>query len=378
MLDTAKPFSRGCLFKKQTRATQGYAPLHRNENKPRADCAGTRRFAMQNTDRSLLPSFLSRPEAEAGDGRSAPPLRRQLSAARGELPGAGKARRGPPAPPQAPEPRQLYGAPPAPSLPLRPHAPHRPGPRPGPAAARPSPPRPPPRLRPPAPPHTHRRGRPAAGPGRPARPAAPAAAPRDAAASAAPPPPPRRPSRPLRSSAPPPPAPARLSGSGRGQRDGEGTALGTAEPKLHGRPRPSPRRRRHAGRAAGRERGGDPRRRARGCPGSPGGVPAGRRGVALLRRVPPAEPRHGCRSAPRSLSRPALPGGFRHRVRRAPLPAVKVFRLDKKKKTKTRRPLPSHRRAALAAMPLHRSHRAGFSPRGSASSPPRRSQRRAG
>lgn len=202
MLDTAKPFSRGCLFKKQTRATQGYAPLHRNENKPRADCAGTRRFAMQNTDRSLLPSFLSRPEAEAGDGRSAPPLRRQLSAARGELPGAGKARRGPPAPPQAPEPRQLYGAPPAPSLPLRPHAPHRPGPRPGPAAARPSPPRPPPRLRPPAPPHTHRRGRPAAGPGRPARPAAPAAAPRDAAASAAPPPPPRRPSRPLRSSAP--------------------------------------------------------------------------------------------------------------------------------------------------------------------------------
>lgn len=178
--------------------------------------------------------------------------------------------------------------------------------------------------------------------------------------------------------APPPPAPARLSGSGRGQRDGEGTALGTAEPKLHGRPRPPPRRRRHAGRAAGRERGGDPRRRARGCPGSPGGVPAGRRGVALLRRVPPAEPRHGCRSAPRSLSRPALPGGFRHRVRRAPLPAVKVFRLDKKKKTKTRRPLPSHRRAALAAMPLHRSHRAGFSPRGSASSPPRRSQRRAG
>ena len=134
--------------------------------------------------------------------------------------------------------------------------------------------------------------------------------------------------------APPPPAPARLSGSGRGQRDGEGTALGTAEPKLHGRPRPSPRRRRHAGRAAGRERGGDPRRRARGCPGSPGGVPAGRRGVALLRRVPPAEPRHGCRSAPRSLSRPALPGGFRHRVRRAPLPAVKVFRLDKKKKNK--------------------------------------------
>lgn len=163
----------------------------------------------------------------------------------------------------------------------------------------------------------------------------------------------RRPRPPLRGSW----AAGAASGMGRGRR------WGRRSPNFTAGPDPPPRRRRHAGRAAGRERGGEPRRRARGCPGSPGGVPAGgrargRRGVALLRRVPPAEPRHGCRrfprSRPRSFSRLALPGGFRHRVRRAPLPAVKVFRLDRQKKKTHRAGSPAGLSPATGGQPSPR------------------------